>query len=126
LRKKIVRQMKKHGNTKEVAEICECSQRHVQSTWKKYQEKGVSAIKAVKMGRPKGKGCKLTPEQETKIIQIITDKTPAQLELEGHLWDRKAVSELVWQQFNIKMPLSTMGHYISKWDFTAQRPKKRL
>ena len=35
LRKKIVRQMKKYGDTKEVAEICECSIRHVQLTVEK-------------------------------------------------------------------------------------------
>jgi hypothetical protein len=38
LRKKIVRQMKKHGNTKNVAMFCEFTIRHVQKTWKKYQE----------------------------------------------------------------------------------------
>jgi transposase len=125
LRKKIVRQMKKHGDTKLVADICECSLRHVQSTWKKYREKGVSAIKAVKMGRPKGSGCKLTPEQEAKIIKLITDKDPEQLKLKGFLWDRKLVSELIKQQYGVKMPLSTMGYYLAKWGFTAQRPKKK-
>jgi transposase len=126
LRKRIVRQMKKHGDTKEVAEICECSQRHVQSTWKKYQESGVDAIKAVKMGRPKGSGSKLAPEQESKIIKMISDNTPYQLQLTGYLWDRKSVAELIRQQFNILMPLSTMGYYLAKWVFTAQRPKKTL
>jgi transposase len=125
LRKKIVRQMKKHGDTKTVADICECSLRHVQSTWKKYKEKGASAIKAVKMGRPKGSGCKIKPEQETKIIKLITDKDPDQLKLKGFLWDRKLVSELIRQQYGIKMPLSTMGYYLAKWGFTAQRPKKK-
>ena len=126
LRKKIVRQMKKHGDTKEVAEICECSRRHVQSTWKKYQESGLAGIKSIKMGRPKGSGCRLAPEQESKIIQMITDNTPNQLKLTGYLWDRKLVAELIRQQFDIRMPLSTMGYYLAKWGFTAQRPKKTL
>jgi transposase len=84
LRKKIVRQMKKHDDTKEVAEICECSERHVQLTWKKYQEGGVEAIKAVKMGRPKGSGCKLTPEQEGVIIKILTENRPNEVGLAGY------------------------------------------
>jgi transposase len=125
LRKKIVRQMLKHGDTKRVAEICECSLRHVQVTWKHYKEGGVNAIKAVKMGRPKGSGCKLTPEQESKIVRLITDKDPNQLKLKGYLWDRKLVAELVNRQYGIKMPLSTMGNYLAKWGFTAQRPKKK-
>ena len=125
LRKKIVRQMKKHGNTKAVAEICECSLRHVQSTWKKYREGGVPAIRLVRMGRPERSGRKLTPEQEKQIIRLITDKDPNQLKLKGFLWDRKLVSELVKRQCGVKMPLSTTGYYLARWGFTAQRPKKK-
>jgi len=124
LRKKIVRQMQKYGDVKGVAEICECSVRHVYSTWKKYKESGVSAIKAVKMGRPKGIGSKLTVEQEGVIKQIIADKTPTEAGLSGYLWERKTVSELVKRKFGIEMPLSTMGYYLAKWNFTSQRPKK--
>jgi len=126
LRKKIVRQMQKHGDVKGVAEICECSVRHVYSTWKKYKEGGVNAITAVKMGRPKGMGCKLTAKQEAAIKQIIIDKNPTETGLTGYLWERKTVSELVKRQFGIEMPLSTMGDYLAKWNFTSQRPKKTL
>jgi transposase len=126
LRLKIVRQMKKHSNTKEVAEICECTVRHVEKTWKKYKEGGVNAIKAVKMGRPKGIGCKLTKTQEREIKKLLTEKTPNELELGGYLWERKSVSELISRKFSIKMPLSTTGDYLAKWNFTYQRPKKTL
>ena len=126
LRKKIIRQMQKHGDVEEVAEICECSVRHVYSTWKKYKEGGVNAIKGVKMGRPKGTGCKLTPNQEDVIKGIISDRTPMEAGLSGYLWERKTVSELVKCQFGIEMPLSTMGDYLAKWNFTSQRPKKTL
>ena len=126
LRKKIVRQMQKHGNTKEVAEICECSLRHVQTTWKKYQAGGVAAIEAVKMGCPKGKYNKLQPAQEAEIIKLLTEKTPEECGLVGNLWDRKGISELVKQKFGVEMPLTTMGYYLKKWDFTCQRPKKRI
>jgi transposase len=126
LRKKIVRQMKKNGDTKEVAEICECSLRHVQSTWKKYQEGGIEAIQAVKMGYPHGQRRKLTPEQESAIKQEITEKNPSEAGLTGYLWGRAEVSELVKQRFGIEMPLSTMGDYLARWNFTYQRPKKRI
>ena len=125
LRKKIVRMMKKYGNTKEVAEICECSLRHVQNTWKKYREGGIAAIKAKKEGRPKGEGSKLNKAQENEIIRLITDKDPDQLKLKGFLWDRKLVAALILNKYSIRMPLSTMGYYLAKWGFTAQRPKKK-
>jgi transposase len=126
VRKKIVREMKKRGNAKEVAEICECTVRHVNKTWKKYQADGVGAILAVKMGRPKGLCCKLTLEQEAAIQEIITDKNPTEAGLSGYLWGRAEVCELVKQQFCIEMPLSTMGDYLARWKFTYQRPKKRI
>lgn len=126
LRKKIVRQMQRHGDSKEVATICECSLRHVQSTWKKYQEGGIKAILAVKMGSPVGKYHKLTSAQEEIIKNLIKEKSPVELGLAGHLWGRSEISELVKRQFGIEMPLSTVGDYLARWNFTYQRPKKRI
>jgi transposase len=126
VRKKIVRQMMKHGNAREVAEICECTVRHVNNTWKKYKEGGVKAISAIKKGRPKGKGCKLTVEQGEIIKKLITEKTPEETGLSGHLWSRAEVSEIVKRKFGVEMPVRTMGHYLAKWNFTAQRPKKKI
>ena len=127
LRKKIVREMEKRGgDKKEVAEICECSLRHVQSTWKKYQENGIKAVKSVKMGRPVGTGCKLTVKQERQIKKILTTKRPSEVGLHGYLWSRKGVSEIIKLKLNIKLPLSTTGDYLAKWNLSAQRPKKTL
>jgi transposase len=127
LRKKIVREMQKRGgDKKEVAEICECSVRHVYSTWKKYQDGGINAIKSVKMGRPVGNGCKLTPKQENQIVKILTTKRPHEVGLHGYLWDRAGVAEIIKRKLGIKMALSTTGNYLAKWNLTPQRPKKTL
>jgi transposase len=126
VRKKIIREMKRHGDTKEVAKICECSLSHVQCTWKKYKDGGVKAIAAVKMGRPVGKCCKLNPKQEAAIKKHITDKSPIEAGLSGHLCGRKEVSELVKKQYGIEMPVTTMGDYLRKWNFTPQRQKKKI
>jgi len=126
VRKKIVREMKKRGNTKEVAEICECTIRHVEKTWKKYCECGIAAILAVKMGRPVGLRKKLTPEQETAIKAEITEKNPSECGLYGYLWGRAAVCELVRQKYGVEIPVRTMGDYLARWNFTYQRPKKRI
>ena len=126
VRKKIIREMRKRGDAKEVADICECTVRHVNKTWKKYCEGGIALIGAVAMGRPKGKCCKLQPEQEAVIKEIITEKNPSEAGLQGYLWGRREVCELVKRQFGIEMPISTMGDYLAKWNFTYQRPKKRI
>jgi transposase len=127
LRKKIVREMEKcGGNKKEVEEICECSKRHVEKTWKKYRERGIAAIAAVKKGRPKGKSCKLNPSQEEANKKQITEKTREEAGLSGYLWGRAEVSELVKRQYGIEMPVTTMGDYLARWKFTYQRPKKKI
>jgi transposase len=126
VRKKIVREMQKRGDAKEVAEICECTIRHVNKTWKKYQDGGIKAIEAVVMGRPKGKLCKLQTEQEAEIKKLITEKNPSEAGLNGYLWGRAEVSEIIKVKFGIDMPLSTMGDYLARWNFTSQRPKKKI
>ena len=126
VRKKIVREMKKRGNAKEVAEICECTVRHVNKAWKKYQEGGIAAILSVKMGRPAGLCKKLTVEQEETIKQEISAKTPEEAGLSGYLWGRSEVCELIKRRYGIEMPLSTTGDYLARWNFTYQRPKKRI
>ena len=126
VRKKIVREMKKRGDGKEVAEICECTVRHVNKTWKKYREGGIKAITAVKMGRPKGKGSKLNPKQEETLKKEIAEKTPEESGMSGYLWSRKEVCELVKAKYGIEIAVRTIGDYLAKWKFTAQRPKKKI
>jgi transposase len=126
VRKKIVREMEKRGDAKEVAEICECTLRHVNKTWKKYREGGLKSIVAAKAGRPKGVLKKLTPDQEEVIKKLITEKTPVECGMSGYLWGRAEVCELVRSQFGIDIAVRTIGNYLASWNFTAQRPKKKI
>jgi transposase len=121
LRKKIVRLMKQHGDTKKVAEMCECSRRHVQNVWKIYNEEGVAGIKAKQTGRPKDSGA-LTWSQQATIARIIVDKNPNQLKLKGFLWDRANIKELIKRKFGVDLTLQAISNYTKKWGFTPQRP----
>jgi transposase len=122
LRKQIVRLKKQGKSTNETEELTGAKKRHIQSTWKKYLEGGIAGIKAHKTGRPKGSNRKLTKAQELEIQKIIIDKHPEQLKLKGFLWDRKGIRDLIWQKYKIKIPLSTLGSYLARWGFSAQRP----
>lgn len=130
LRLRIIRTAKKNlkpngkPNVTLVAEICECSNGHVSTTWKKYSKDGVSAVKAVKMGRPKNSGY-LTPEQQKQIRKMIVDKCPEQLKLKGFLWNRQSVCDLVYRLFKVTITVQGMSKYLKKWGFTPQRPTKR-
>lgn len=121
LRKKIVRLMKQHGDTKKVAEMCECSRRHVQNVWKSYSEKGVAGIKTKQTGRPQNSGA-LTFAQQAEIARIIVDQNPNQLKLKGWLWDRGNVQALIKRKYQITLTLQAISKYLHKWGFTPQRP----
>ncbi|GHU47378.1 hypothetical protein FACS1894120_5350 [Clostridia bacterium] len=91
----------------------------------KWNKNGEEALKAVKMGVPTGKRCKLSPLQQAKMKETIIASTPLQMGVGSHLWDRKAVSALAFKLFRIKLPLSTTGYYLQRFGMTAQRPVKR-
>ena len=124
LRKRIVRQMKKHGDPKVVKELCECSLRHVYNVWKAYNEKGVAGIKGKKVGRKENSGT-LSVEQQAEIKKIIVDQNPNQLKLKGWLWDRANVQELIKRKYKVTLTLQAISKYLKKWGFTPQRPIKR-
>jgi hypothetical protein len=41
------------------------------------------------------------------------------------LWSRAAVRELIWQRFGVRLAVRTMGTYLARWGFTAQKPLRR-
>ena len=57
--------------------------------------------------------------------KLITDKTPDQLKMPYALWSRAAVGELIEQRFGVRLPVRTMGLYLSRWGFTPQKPMKK-
>jgi len=122
LRKQIIRLKKQGKSTSEIEILTGAKKRHIQSTWKKYSDSGIAGIKAHQTGRPNGSTRKLTKEQEKEIKRIVIDKCPEQLKLKGFLWDRKSIRDLIWEKYKIDIPLSTLGYYLARWGFTAQRP----
>lgn len=91
----------------------------------RFEEGGLAALAPRKRGRRTGTHRRLTPVQERTIQRAITDKTPDQLRLPFALWTRAAVGELIRTRYGITVPVRTLGHYLHRWGFTAQRPLKR-
>jgi transposase len=97
----------------------------VSKWWDAFQAGGVDALASRKRGPAVGTHRTLTPRQEQAIRRAITDTTPDQLKLPFALWTRAAIVELIARKFGIALPVRTMGHYLQRWGFTAQRPIKR-
>jgi len=66
----------------------------------------------------------LSQAPEETIQRLIIDKRPEQLKMELHLWCRAAVMQLIEQGFDIKMPVRSVGKYLSPRGFTPRKPIK--
>ena len=93
--------------------------------WDRFQVGGLEALAVRTRGPKPGVHRRLTARQEQAIQRAITDTTPDQLKLPFALWTRIAIAQLVQQRFGITLPVRTMGHYLRRWGFTAQKPIKR-
>lgn len=125
LRNQVVRMRRKGIKNPEVASIVGLSQATTSGIWSKYKKGGMKAILIQKRGRKDGEKKTLSPQQEAQIIKRLIDTTPKQLKFKYVLWTREAVQKLIKHEFGEEMPISTVGKYLQRWEFTSQVPIKR-
>src|ERR671927_182 len=92
---------------------------------KRYGERGAAGLKTGPRGPEPGHGRFLAAEQEAEACRLIQRHTPDELDLPFALWSRAAVRELIWQRFGVRLAVRTMGTYLARWGFTAQKPLRR-
>ena len=124
-RKIVVKLREKGVSNNEVAEIVGISPQTTSLYYSNYKKYGKDSFKVKHAGRPKKVGKKLTDEQEQKIIRMLIDKTPKQLQFKFALWTREAVRQLINHEIGIELPISTVGEYLRRWQFTSKKPIKR-
>ena len=125
LRERGIKMRKAGMKYKDIGKILDVHHTTVCTWYAKYKRDGAKGIKILPRGRKEGEQKILSPEQETKIIKRLIDTTPEQLKFRFVLWTREAVKKLIKHDLSINMPLSTVGHYLQKWEFTSQVPIKR-
>jgi transposase len=113
------------GRPGKVANAMKVSRRALEKWRKIYKEHGESGLQKKTRGRKKGSGKKLKNYQCATIVNIIKDRNPEQEKMPFVLWTRKAVQQLIWDYYNIDMPIRTVGEYLKRWGFTLQKPLKR-
>lgn len=92
-------------------------------SWAK--KEGQGSLTEKPRGRPTGSCRKMTLVQEQWIRETVIGKNPKQMVLPFALWTRRAIRELVRQQFGLEMSDRLIGKYLKRWGFTPQRPIKR-
>ena len=92
---------------------------------KRFAERGPAGLKTGPRGPEPGHGRFLDAEQEAEARDLIRRHTPDELDLPFALWSRAAVRELIWRRFGVRLAVRTMGTYLARWGFTAQKPLRR-
>src|SRR5262249_23056800 len=109
----------------EIADILGVREETVSRWCVKYGSGGQEARPGDRTGRPVGSGRHLDSQQEAAIQQLIDTKTPQELGIPSALWTRAAVRDLIKRQTQQDMPIRTVGEYLNRWGYTAQKPVKK-
>jgi transposase len=108
----------------DVAELLGVSRETVSRWWTAYVAGGPDALPGDRTGRPVGSGRTLSDEQARHLQRQIDDHSPEQLGIAAALWTRKAVRDLIRQEYGIEMPVRTVGEYLKRWGDTAKTPRR--
>jgi transposase len=91
----------------------------------RFAQRGAAGLKSGPRGPAPGTGRLLDAQQEAEIRDLIRRHTPDELGLPFALWSRAAVRELVLRRCGVELAVRTMGKYLARWGFTAQKPLRR-
>ena len=125
LRERGVKMREKGMSYKDIANLLDVHHTTVSTWYAKYKREGEKGLKIKTRGRKEGDKRDLTPEQESNLIKRLIDTTPHQLKFNYVLWTRESVQKLIKYDCDIDMPISTVGKYLQRWEFTSQVPIKR-
>jgi transposase len=108
----------------EVADILGVCRETVCRWWSAYAQGGLDALPHERTGRPLGSGRALSDEQADQIQRLLFTHSPEELGIAAPLWTRRAVADLIRQEFGISLAVRTVGLYLERWGFTAKRPSR--
>lgn len=108
----------------EMADLLGVGRETVSRWWSAYAHGGLDALPQDRTGRPVGTGRALSPEQETRIQELLRTHNPEERGIAAPLWTRRAVADLIRQECNLALAVRTVGLYLQRWGFTAKRPRR--
>ena len=85
----------------------------------RYRAGGWGALKARGL---KGRPMKIKPAQMRWLYRAITGKSPLQFRFEFALWTREMIRVLLWERFQLKLSLASVGRLLRQLGLTCQRP----
>jgi transposase len=92
--------------------------------WTAYLAEGLPALPGGRTGRPLGSGRFLSDQQAERIQARIDCHSPEEVGIPHALWTRRAVRDLIRQEFGIDLAERTVGLYLRRWGYTSKRPSR--
>lgn len=109
----------------ELAELLGVCHETISRWWTSYRALGLNSLPGGRTGRPLGSGRFLSDAQAKRIQGLIDQHSPTELGLTHALWTRRAVGDLIRNEFGIELAERTVGLYLRRWGYTSKTPARR-
>src|SRR3712207_2819228 len=86
---------------------------------------GAKGLAGGRRGRKPEEQRLLDAAQEAEVQGLVRRHTPDELGLPFALWSRAAVRALIARRCGGELAVRTVGKYLARWGFTAQKPIRR-
>jgi transposase len=91
----------------------------------RFAAEGTKGLVSKPRGRKPDEQRLLDAAQEAEVQGLIRRHTPDELGLPFALWSRAAVGLLITCRCGVALAVRTVGKYLARWGFTAQKPIRR-
>src|SRR3954462_5706186 len=110
---------------REIAEQVGLSRTGVIDICQRFAAEGAKGLVSKPRGRKPDEQRLLDARQEVEVQARIRRHTPDELGLPFALWSRAAVRALIARRCGVELAVRTVGKYLARWGFTAQKPIRR-
>lgn len=124
LRRKVVNYKQLGRSNEYIAQTIRVNPRQIQKIWSAYLKSGgdIENLRLKSCGRKKESGKLLGSDEEQNILNILIETSPNQHLLDGLLWTREAVSELIKIKYGKLIPLRSVTNYLKQWKISYPKP----
>ena len=107
-----------------LADILGLARETVSRWWSAFKRDGLEGIPHERTGRPLGSGRTLNDQQAAHLQEKLKDHSPEDWGIAAPLWTRRAVRDLIRNEYGIDMPVRTVGEYLKRWGYTPKKPQR--
>jgi transposase len=108
-----------------IAEQVGLSRTGVIDICQRFAAEGAEGLASKPRGRKPDEQRLLDAAQEAEVRGLVCRHTPDEVGLPFALWSRAAVRALMARHCGVELAVRTVGKYLARWGFTAQKPIRR-